>query len=486
MSELFHPSTLSAEEKLSRLFVARYGAVAEMVKLPGAASARSYWRMAAPGGQTAIGVAGDDTAENRSFVALDCLFANHGIPVAEVIAVAPDFSAYLEEDLGDSSLFTLLRADSVDALVGECMRSLADMQTLSESLWRPLVKTADFGRRQVMWDLNYFKYEFVKPAGISFDENLLEDDFERFAGKMSHCEPRCWGFMMRDCQSRNVMVKDGRPYWIDFQGGMYGPSLYDAVSFLWQAKAGFSSEFRQRHLNIYADAYCSRRPISKDELLKSLPDMALFRTLQVLGAYGLRGIVERKSHFLSSIGAALGNLDGLLRQGVLAAYPELEHVARRLCGLDEFKPEGRQHLRLTVFSFSYKKGYPADFSGNGGGFMFDCRAMHNPGRYAEYKNLTGLDQPVIDFLEDRGEVQQFLENALPMVERAVERYVARGFTSLQVGFGCTGGQHRSVYCAEHLARAIAEEHPEVEVELVHRERGLTRLLNARHVSESEA
>ena len=132
-------------------------------------------------------------------------------------------------------------------------------------------------------------------------------------------------------------------------------------------------------------------------------------------------------------------------------------------------------LLVTIYSFSYKRGVPADASGNGGGYVFDCRGTNNPGRYEQYKTLTGLDQPVIDFLEKDGEILTFLESVYALVDHHVARFIERDFTNLQVAFGCTGGQHRSVYCAEHLAKHLKEKY-DVQIHLIHRERGIEKEL----------
>ena len=277
--------------------------------------------------------------------------------------------------------------------------------------------------------------------------------------------------MFRDFQSRNVMVCDGKPYFIDFQGGRRGPGIYDAVSFLWQAKAGFSDDFRSKMLDYYFEMRHVLAGENRDYVRerKLTYDFALFRTLQVLGAYGLRGLVERKAHFIESIPPALRNLRSLLSSGAADDYPELKRICNEICNDARFKENESGALHIKVFSFSYKKGYPADYTGNGGGFMFDCRGMHNPGRYQEYKSLTGRDRAVIDFLEERGEVQEFVRKAVDIVSPSVETYIRRGFSNLQIGFGCTGGQHRSVYCAEHVATILADKYPEATVTLIHRE-----------------
>ncbi|MDE6057439.1 MAG: phosphotransferase, partial [Muribaculaceae bacterium] len=249
--------------------------------------------------------------------------------------------------------------------------------------------------------------------------------------------------------------------------------LYDAVSMLWQARAGFDPEFRMKMIDFYCDAFCGGQQDKKREMLSSLGDIVLFRTLQVLGAYGFRGLVQRKAHFLLSIPGALANLSQLIDDGILDSYPELKRCAQLLtCSLSSADGKGEGGLLVEVISFSYKKGYPDDLSGNGGGFMFDCRALHNPGRYVEYRNLTGRDKPVADFLESQGEVEGFLKSAWALTDAAIERYVRRRFTRLQIGFGCTGGQHRSVYSAERTAAHIRRLFPEVKVLLRHREQNI--------------
>lgn len=437
--------------------------------LPQAGGDRRYFRLSGSRGHF-IGTYTPDSNEGKCFVALSRDFHNAGCPVPRIFAVSPDCRCYLQEDLGDVSLFSMLGSDEAETLVRKTLYRLVQLQQVNAPIWSGDCMSAPFCKRQVIWDLNYFKYEFLKPSGVIFDEDLLEDDFERLAERLTAIKDCYCGFMMRDCQSRNVMIAGGEPVFIDFQGGRRGPSLYDAVSLLWQARAGFSPEFRALMLDYYADAYCKGDGDLKQGMLASLPDMALFRTLQVLGAYGFRGLVQHRAHFVASIPGAISNLTQLEQAGALDRYPELKKTSRMLAEVPEFAQAPRKGgLRIEVFSFSYKKGYPADSSGNGGGFMFDCRAMHNPGRYPEYRNLTGRDKPVIEFLEKRGEVFPFLSAAWSLTDAAVERYLARGFTNLQIGFGCTGGQHRSVYCAEATARHLHELFGEADILLSHRE-----------------
>ena len=276
--------------------------------------------------------------------------------------------------------------------------------------------------------------------------------------------------MYRDFQSRNVMIKDGKPWFIDFQGGRRGPAEYDVASFLWQARANIPCDLRERLIDEYLDSASRYAAIDRDQFKSRLRDFVLFRLLQVLGAYGFRGLYEKKTHFIESIPPALGKIEELLAANGFGCYPTLVDLLRQLA--DNFRPAPTSnHLIVTIRSFSYKRGLPGDASGNGGGFVFDCRGMHNPGRYEEYKRLTGMDAPVIDFLEARGEVQPFLGHCYGLVDSSVEVYLRRGFTSLTIDFGCTGGQHRSVYCAEKMAAHLSEKYG-VDVRLLHREQNV--------------
>lgn len=448
--------------------------------MPQGGGDRQYLRLRFSDGMTVIGVVDDNRGDAKAFVGLSKVFARHGVSVPEVYACSQDFTCYLEQDLGDRSLFSVLGEIDVASTGADVMKELVRMQTVDPREWSGSVCYGDFSRRQAMWDLNYFKYEFLKPAGVDFNEDLLEDDFETFAISLVETDPRLWGFMMRDCQSRNVMLSPD-PVFIDYQGGRFGPCIYDAVSFVMQARTRFSAEMRQELLRVYAKAFSEARRIPSDVVLEAVCRFSLFRTLQVLGAYGFRGLVQKRVHFIESIPAALENLAALSAGGALDAYPGLSAAAGSLLSESRFSPalmredDGRLHVK--VFSFSYKRGYPEDLTGNGGGFMFDCRGMHNPGRYDRYKPLSGRDPEVAEFLKERGEADLFAARAFEMVSPSVERYIKRGFSSLQIGFGCTGGRHRSVYCAERMARNIAESFPEVVVELIHREQNIKEMFN---------
>lgn len=441
-----------------------------MEKLPQAGGDRQYFRMRDEKARSCIATYTSDPGEGKCFITLARDFKEAGCAVPAIINFSEDFRIYLQEDLGDTSLFFMLKSERIEEMVKATLGRLVELQQTPSSLWSADCVNRPFSRRQVLWDLNYFKYEFLRPSNAIFDEDLLEDDFEKIAECLTSISENFWGFMMRDCQSRNVMITDEGPRFIDFQGGRYGPSLYDAVSFLWQARANFSPEFRQKMLEYYVDIYCKGNVGRKNEMMAYLPDIVLFRTLQVLGAYGFRGLVQHRAHFVMSIPSAVENLGKLIEEGALDEYAELKNVCCQITDNPRFLArEKNDVLTVEVFSFSYKRGYPEDLSGNGGGFMFDCRAMHNPGRYKEYKTLTGIDQLVRDFLEKRGEVKSYLEGAWSLIDPAVERYLSRGFSNLQIGFGCTGGQHRSVYCAVATAMHLRAIFPEAIIKLIHRE-----------------
>lgn len=464
-------------DSLKELYHNHFGCGCDSVSpIVGSASDRRYFRLCGQAG-SAIGVLGTDRRENGTFTYIDALMRERGIDAPRVYGVSPDGMAYLQQDLGDVSLLDLLHTPQGDALVSRVMETLPDIQFGLHIDDTRLYPVREMGLREAMWDLNYFKYCFLKVTGLTFDEEALENDFRALVEDLWKGNG-LMAYIYRDCQSRNVMVNDGRIWWIDFQGMRCGPVLYDVASFLWQARAGFSDAERETFADVYHASLQRYVRCGRDEFHRTLHRMALMRTLQVLGAYGLRGLTEHKARFVQTIPAALANAVSLCTEDTARAFPELTRILREAASLERFSPspsDGKLHV--SVFSFSYKKGYPEDLSGNGGGFMFDCRAMHNPGRYDEYKPLTGRDAPVIGFLESRGEVQPFLEAACKLCDPAVDRYIQRGFTSLQIGFGCTGGRHRSVYCAEKMARHLAERFcDKAAVTLIHREQDIKQTL----------
>lgn len=469
---------MMVEENLKKLYFNNVGEpVKNMTELPSSGSNRRYFRLT--GAKTLIGVGGTSPAENRAFIYMVSHFRKKGIPVPEVYYCSSDGLYYLQEDLGDTLLFDAITKgrlssvfdDEERRLLTKTIRLLPKIQYegaggMDFSYCYP---QAEFNERAVLWDLNYFKYCFLKPAGIDFQENRLEDDFQKMANVL--LSKTSSTFLYRDFQSRNVMIRDGEPWFIDFQGGRRGPVCYDVASFLWQAKAKFPDSLRTELIEEYMDALSEYAPVDREEFLVNLRHFVLFRTLQVLGAYGFRGYFEKKPHFIQSIPYAIENLRQLLKNEY-AEYPYLCNLLRQLCGLKQFSDDLQKHiLEVRILSFAYKKGIPDDPSGNGGGFVFDCRAVNNPGKYERYNHFNGLDEPVIEFLEKDGEITSFLSHVYTLVDATVKRYLDRGFTNLVVCFGCTGGRHRSVYSAQRLAEHLHAKFG-VRIHLTHREQNI--------------
>lgn len=482
-------------ERLRKLFEDKYGTKPDMISsLTGSASPRMYFRMTG-GDYSCMGVIGTDKDENSAFVYLADHFKSRGINVPQVYGVSDDGMAYIQEDLGsDMLLDSYVKArrtgeglEQMEELVCRTMAMLPKIQFegargLDFNMCHP---QKEFGYRTVMFDLNYFKYCFLKATGLEFHEMLLQDDFERLAEDIVSCTD-VRTFLYRDFQARNVMVRDGEPYFIDFQGGRLGPIYYDVSSFIWHARAGYSEELKQRMLDSYLDALSIYIKVDKAEFLQKLRLFRLFRVLQVLGAYGFRGWTEHKANFVVSIPAAMSALSELIAEP-FERYPNLMRVLGQMLALPRFAQDNatKTGLTVTVYSFSFKKGVPYDPSGNGGGYVFDCRSIHNPGRYEPYKKLTGRDEPVIRFLEDDGEIIGFMDHVYGVVDPHVKTYAGRGFTNLMVSFGCTGGQHRSVYCAEHLAAHLAAKYPDITVRLIHREQSIDYVVSSVIPSEAE-
>ncbi|WP_315565132.1 phosphotransferase [Hoylesella pleuritidis] len=509
-------------EKLINLYRAWCGRQPRYCRqLSGAGSNRTYIRITGGEGQTVIGVIGTSRDENHAFVSLARHFTNKRLPVPEILAVSGDELRYLQTDLGDVSLFDAIRGGR-DAggrynqhekqLLVNAIKALPDIQIRgAQGLdWNCCYPQPEFNVDSVRFDLNYFKYCFLKATELDFHELKLEANFRMFAKDLVS-EPSN-SFLYRDFQARNIMIdKQGKPYFIDFQGGRKGPFYYDLASFLWQASAKYPFKLRRELVYEYYYSLKNYTEVpSVRHFVERLSQFVLFRMLQVLGAYGFRGYFERKKYFLDSIPPAMENLRDLLKIGPQAfPYPYLMEILERLTQLPQFAPaevsapvrrdgfrtsdsniyeahpqdgpatfskyDGKGPLVVRVFSFSYRKGIPEDSSGNGGGYVFDCRSTHNPGRYEPYKKLTGLDESVIRFLEDDGEILTFLAHVYDLADHHVQRYIQRGFTSLMFSFGCTGGQHRSVYCAQHLAEHLHEKFG-IEVHITHREQGISQVL----------
>lgn len=472
-------------ERLHKLYESYYGCAPEKVlPMTGSASNRRYCRLTSPSG-TCVGVVGTDFNENKAFITLARHFRSKGISAPEVLAVGEDGMVYIQEDLGHDLLLNMLVKARKH---GEDTAHIEDMLCRTMALLPKIqfegAKDLDFNicypqpsfdRKMVMFDLNYFKYCFLKPSGLEFNEVSLQEDFERLADELLGYDTDT--FLYRDFNARNVMICDGEPYFIDFQGGRRGPIYYDVASFVWQARAEYPEELRERMVNSYLGSLSEYMEISREEFDSRLRLFILFRLMQAMGAYGFRGWSEHKAKFVASIPAALKSLRELISKP-FSDYPYLMEALTRMLDLPRFSgldnTDGK--LEVKVYSFSFMNGMPEDPSGNGGGYVFDCRSINNPGRHIEYKYMTGMDEPVIRFLEDDGGVFEFLEHAYAVVDPHVKYFQTRGFTSLLVSFGCTGGQHRSVYCAEHMAEHLAAVHPDIRVRLIHREQGVDRKL----------
>ncbi len=456
----------------------------DIVELPASGSNRRYFRLT--GKRSIIGAIGTCKQENEAFIYMAKHFKSKGLPTPELFAVSDDKMSYLQQDLGDLSLFAAIEkgrltrsfGNDEKELLTKVIRLLPDIQFKgAEGFdYSKCYPAPEFDMRSIMWDLNYFKYCFLKATGLEFQEDLLEDDFQAMAKTLLQVDSET--FMYRDFQSRNVMIHNGEPWFIDFQGGRKGPYYYDLASFLWQAKANFPDSLRYELIEQYIDALKKYKVVDTATFYTQLRHFVLFRTLQVLGAYGFRGYFEKKPHFMQSVPFAIANLRQLISTP-FAEYPYLSELLAKLVDMKQFSDEMQRHaLKLKVFSFAYKKGIPNDTSGNGGGFVFDCRAINNPGKYERYKPFTGLDAQVIKYLEDDGGILKFLDHVYELVDSSVSCYIERRFTSLMVSFGCTGGQHRSVYCAQHLAEHVSKKFG-IQVELVHREQDIEQTFPAR-------
>jgi len=467
---------------LQQLFAQRFHAPPEQVQpLQGqlGGSGRNIIRLAR-GPCSAIGVLYNVREENAAFVDFSRHFRRHGLRVPEIYAEDLDRGAYLEEDLGDTTLFDFLSANrageqvapEVVAAYRQVITTLPRFQVEAgrDLNYKRCYPRGSFDRQSIAWDLNYFKYYFLRLAGIPFNEQALEDDFGRLT-KFLLTAPRDY-FLYRDFQSRNVMLRAGQPWFLDYQGGRKGALQYDVASLLYDAKADLAPELRAQLLNDYLEALAGFIPLDRAAFLHHYYAFVYVRIMQALGAYGFRGFYERKPHFLQSVPYALKNLRWLLQNVTLpVAVPTLLEAFARMVASEQLQGVAAEadQLVVRIFSFSYHRGgAPQDEAGHGGGFVFDCRSVPNPGREARFKALTGRDAPVIEYLEAQESARQFLGAVSALVEATVGEYQRRGFKHLMVSFGCTGGQHRSVYFAEQLAKRLRVSHG-VAVVVRHRE-----------------
>jgi aminoglycoside/choline kinase family phosphotransferase len=428
---------------------------------------------------SAIGILYNVREENVAFLEFSRHFRKHGLPVPEIYGEDLSHGAYLEEDLGDTTLFEFLSSNRTGENIGpqavEAYRKVVAVlprfqveagRDLNYDVCYPRDR---FDRQSISWDLNYFKYYFLRLAGIPFNEQALEDDFDRLTNFLLTA-PRDY-FMYRDFQSRNVMLRNGQPFFLDYQGGRKGALQYDIASLLYDAKADLPPELRQQLLDLYIEKLGEYENIKREAFLHHYHSYVYVRILQALGAYGFRGFYERKAHFLQSVPYALKNLRWLSHNVTLPiALPTLMEAFNSMLASEKLQGLASEADNLTVriFSFSFHRGMPKDESGNGGGFVFDGRSLPNPGREERFKALTGKDAPVIDYLNQQQSVHQFLASVMSLVDASVNEYQRRGFKNLMVSFGCTGGQHRSVFLAEQVAARLRGRNG-VEVVVHHRQ-----------------
>ena len=433
-------------------------------KLPQSGSDRIYFRIYA-GMDSFIATYNLNKKETQTFIYFSKHFKNAGLPVPRILGVNEDDTLYIQEDLGRDSLLNKLEqnghGDYAYGLFQKSLSALAKMQILGDKGldydWSLTAK--EFGKQAILSDLLYFKYYFLDTLQLPYDKQAMLDDFEALSTYLTHTEYKY--FMFRDFQSRNIIVKNDEVNFIDYQGGMKGALQYDVASLLWQAKAELSEKWKDDLLDYYMDQIDQllEQPVDRVTFVSQYNGYVLIRLLQVMGAYGFRGLFERKAHFLASIPLALRNLKFFIenkRIGIV--MPEFTRVLKLVVTdemIERFEPPQANEqtpLLIHINSFSYRTGIPNDESENGGGFVFDMRGILNPGRFDEYKKLSGKDKPVQDFLEQRTKMNEFLNSVWDLVDITVETYLKRDFSSLMINFGCTGGQHRSVYAAEQTAR----------------------------------
>lgn len=478
---------------LRRLFEKRFGTpVLRVEPLQGqlGGSGRSILRLSGEQ-QSAIGILYGVREENVAFLEFSKHFRRHGLPVPEIYAEDLEHGAYLEQDLGDTTLFDFLSSnrsgDVIPPAVVEAYRTALDflprfqIEASRDLNYKVCYPRASFDRQSIIWDLNYFKYYFLRLAEIPFNEQALEQDFTRLTKFLLTAGHDY--FLYRDFQSRNIMLHDGQLFFLDYQGGRKGALQYDVASLLYDAKADLPPQLRQQLLDHYLDTLRNYIPISREEFMQHYYAYVYVRLMQAFGAYGFRGFYEHKAHFLQSVPYALKNLRWLLHNVNLpVALPTLMEAFKGMLGSEKLQSlhvEAAQGatpsstssngLVVRIFSFSFHRGgVPKDDTGNGGGFVFDGRSIPNPGREEQFKNLTGKDAPVAEYLDRQETVHHFLANVRSLVDASVAEYQRRGFKNLMVSFGCTGGQHRSVYLAEQVARYLREKNG-VEVIVHHRE-----------------
>jgi aminoglycoside/choline kinase family phosphotransferase len=447
-------------------------------RLPETASGRKYYRLQA-GKTTAIGVHNDNKRENDAFLYLSSHLKKHNVNVPDVYRADINKGIYLIQDLGDINLYIYAedikgKENYSDLATGIYRKVIDEMPKIQikasgDMDFSMCYPRAEFDYQSIMWDLNYFKYYFLKLAGVKFDEQYLEDDFQVFVRYLLEADSNY--FLYRDFQSRNIMIKDDELYFIDYQGGRRGALQYDLASLLFEAKTVLTVGARQELLDYYIKINSKERSFNSKQFIKFYPSYILARIVQAMGAYGYRGYFERKSFFLRSIPYAVRNIEWLINNfNTDIKIPEFFNCLKQIVNSESLREYDTDQGEFTVSvnSFSYRSGIPQDNTGNGGGFVFDCRALPNPGRYPQFSQFTGKDKPVTDFLEKEEEVTKFIDNTYAIIKASIKNYKERNFTDLMVNFGCTGGRHRSVYFAEQIVKCIRKDF-NIKIKLRHTE-----------------
>jgi len=456
-----HQVKKEISNKLSVLFKSRFQTEPESVAiLPGAGSHRKYFRLIA-GGISVIGAYNPDPADNHAFIYLAKHFLTCGLPVPMILASNEKEGICLLQDLGNQDLLGWMEKSrnlpdfnyKLDIYYQKALDYLLGFQIMADKhLDYGQLPTQVFDKPAMHWDLNYFKYYFLRPSGINFSEKNLQSDFDALVNFLS--EEKSLGFMYRDFQARNIMLKGDELYFIDFQGGRKGPLQYDLVSLIFQVKAAIPDGFRQRFIEYYIEKLKTQVAFDIESFRWHLKGFALLRFLQVLGAYGFRGWFERKPHFLESLSLLGSNLNWL-SDNMPAKLPEIEKILIEIRRkMNKHTLAGNQKLTVAINSFSYRRGIPYDQTGHGGGFVFDCRLLPNPGLMDEYRELTGKDEPVIKLFESEPVMSKFVDCVHQLIMQSVESYLTSGYENLQINFGCTGGRHRSVFCAEKMSTML--------------------------------
>jgi aminoglycoside/choline kinase family phosphotransferase len=472
-------ATETSEQDLKELFKKTFKKdIENFLPLKGDASARRLFRIQSKE-RSVLGAIGPDKLENVAFLEFSKHFKKEKMPVPEIYGQDLSKNIYIEEDLGDITLFDFLiknrTSDDFPKNALECYKRAVDYlpkfqmlsgKTLNYKFCHP---RECFDKQSIMWDLNYFKYYFLRLSKIQFNEQKLEDDFNKFADFLLEADKNY--FLYRDFQSRNIMIRDNQTWFIDYQGGRKGALQYDIASILYDAKADIPPKTRNELLKYYIETANSISGIDRTNFMQYYYGYVFIRIMQALGAYGLRGFYERKTHFLESVPYAVRNIEHLLQKTELPVkLPELMQTFKKMIRSSYLRQFGETKLKLTIRiqSFSYRNGIPHDEKGHGGGYVFDCRNLPNPGKFEKYAKMNGKDPDVISFLEKETPIRQFMESVYQLIDRTIENYQSRNFTDLLVSFGCTGGLHRSVYCAEILAKHIEKKY-KVATEIYHRE-----------------